>query len=48
MVKFLSVVGTGGFGQVYKAIWRGCVVAAKVVLTAGNSKVVDNELNAYK
>ena len=47
-LKLLSVVGSGAFGQVHKAIWRGSVVAAKVIVSAGNNKVVNNELNAYK
>lgn len=46
----LSLIGSGAFGQVHKAVWRGIVVAEKVIpLVAGqNSKVIDNELNAYK
>ena len=44
----MSVIGSGAFGQVHKAIWKGSVVAAKIVVLSGNAKVVDNELNAYR
>ena len=30
-MRLLSTVGQGSFGTVYKAIWRGSLVAAKVV-----------------
>ena len=43
----LTLVGSGAFGQVYKAVWRGVIVAAKIVV-AGNTKIIDNELGAYK
>lgn len=45
-IQFLELVGSGAFGQVFKAVWRGTLVAAKVVL--GNGKVVQNELSVYK
>ena len=46
----MHVIGSRAFGQVHKAVWRGTVVAAKVVLVSGsgNSKIVNNELDAYK
>lgn len=47
-LHLLTVVGSGSFGQVYKAIYKGCIVAAKVVVLVGNTKVVDNELNAFR
>ena len=47
-LHLLTTVGSGAFGQVYKAIYKGCIVAAKVVMLVGNAKVVDNELNAFR
>lgn len=47
-VHLLNMVGSGAFGQVYKAVWRGTVVAAKVLNVTGNAKVVDNELKVYR
>ncbi len=47
-VQLLNMVGSGAFGQVYKAVWRGTVVAAKVLNVAGNAKVVENELKVYR
>ena len=41
-------IGRGGFGCVSKAVWRGIVVAAKEVPTAGNAKMLENELSVYK
>ena len=50
IIQVLCLIGTGAFGQVHKAVWRGTVVAAKVVHTAGpgNEKVVENELRVYQ
>lgn len=49
-VKLLKLVGSGAYGQVFKAAWRGTIVAAKVVSTVGSATatVIDNELNVYK
>lgn len=47
-LTILSSIGSGAFGQVFKAVWRGMIVAAKIILTAGNDKVVNNELNVYQ
>lgn len=42
-LHILGEVGQGAFGHVYKAIWRGTIVAAKEIQTARNKKVLDNE-----
>ena len=41
--SFILLLGEG-FGCVSKAIWWGTIVAAKEVRTAGNAKVLENEL----
>ena len=30
-MKLLNVIGQGSFGTVYKAFWKGTIVAAKVI-----------------
>lgn len=30
-LKLLNVIGQGGFGTVYRAVWQGVVVAAKII-----------------
>lgn len=47
-LQIIEEIGRGGFGCVSKAIWRGTVVAAKEVPTAGNAKMLDNELAVYR
>lgn len=47
-VHRLSLIGTGAFGQVYKACWKGTLCAAKVIPAAGNEKIIENELQVYK
>ena len=41
-------IGRGGFGTVFKAVWRGTIVAAKEVPTASNTRVLENELSVYR
>jgi serine/threonine protein kinase len=47
-LHIIEEIGRGGFGCVSKAIWRGSIVAAKEVPTAGNAKVLENELAVYR
>ncbi len=47
-VLFLDLVGCGSFGNVYKAVWRGTIVAAKVIPFAENKKSLQNELDIYR
>ena len=35
-LKIIEEIGQGAFGQVYKAVWHGTIVAAKEIPTAGN------------
>ena len=37
-MKLIDVVGEGTFGVVHKAIWRGTVVAAKVISVPSGSE----------
>lgn len=45
---FLEEIGRGGFGRVSKVVWRGSIVAAKEIPTAGNSRILENELAVYR
>lgn len=47
-LRILEEIGQGSFGRVYKAVWRGTVFAAKEIPTAGNQKVLENELSVYR
>ena len=45
-VQLLEVIGHGMYGQVHKTIWRGTMVAAKVIPAPSvNQKIIDNELS---
>ena len=47
-LHIIDEIGRGGFGCVSKAVWRGTIVAAKEVPTAGNAKILENELAVYR
>ena len=32
-VRLIDVIGRGTYGAVYKSVWRGCIVASKVIST---------------
>ena len=44
----IEQVGQGAFGHVYKAAWRGTIVAAKDIPIAGNKRILENELSVYR
>ncbi len=39
-VKMMELIGRGGFGNVYKGLWRGRLVAVKVRWSSGCSSVI--------
>ena len=47
-LRMIEEIGQGAFGRVYKAVWRGSVVAAKVIPIAGNKRILDNEMSVYR
>ena len=48
-MKLLEVIGHGTYGQVHKAVWRGKIVAAKVIpVLSINQKIIDNELSVLR
>ena len=46
-VRLLDMVGQGSFGAVHKAVWRGCLVAAKIIQTQEKKKIKD-EVEKYR
>ena len=45
----MDIIGAGSFGQVHKAVWKGTLVAAKVIqVPATLSRVWKNEIAAYR
>ena len=47
-VKRLNVIGKGNFGTVYRAIWRGTLVAAKAVTLAQAVGTVAKEIETCR
>ena len=48
-VLLMDLIGSGAFGRVHKAVWRGTLVAAKIIpVPATSSRVWENELAAYR
>lgn len=44
-IKLGEIIGERTFGSVYKAIWRGTVVAAKIInIPSGNDSVLKKEI----
>ena len=45
----MDVIGRGTYGVVYKAVWRGCVVAAKVIAKPATAREqAMKEIEAFK
>ena len=47
-LRILEEIGRGAFGRVFKAVWRGTIVAAKEIRTAGNQHILENEMSVYR
>lgn len=48
-MRLIEEVGRGNFGVVYSAIWRGTIVAAKILPGGqGLSETVSKEIAVYK
>ena len=47
-LHILEEIGQGAIGHVFKAIWRGTIVAAKEIRVSGNRKLVENEIASYR
>ena len=39
-VQLLSTIGQGSYGTVYRPVWRGSLVAAKVIQLGTNRTVI--------
>ena len=48
-LRLISIIGQGNFGIVHKAIWRGSLVAAKVIqIPEGGTLAVNREIETCK
>lgn len=48
-IRLMDVIGRGTYGVVHMAVWRGCVVAAKVIATpATATEQAMKEIEAFK
>lgn len=45
-LQMLQVIGQGTYGTVYKAVWRGTMVAVKVI--PGSFGVIQREIEAIR
>ena len=43
-LKLLSVIGQGSFGTVHRALWRGMLVAAKIIPVCENQDKIQKEI----
>ena len=47
-VRLLNKIGQGSFGTVYRAVWRGSLVAAKVIQVGEETSKVMGEVEKCK
>ena len=47
-VRLVNIIGQGSFGTVYRAVWRGSIVAAKVIQVGAESSRVLSEVERCK
>ena len=43
-VRLINVIGQGSFGTVYRAVWRGSLVATKVIQMGEESRHIVGEV----
>ena len=47
-VRLIGKIGQGSFGTVYKAVWRGSVIATKVIQVGEEASKVLGEVEKWK